>query len=108
MGNDIDSGPAISVVYVLQTDLDNIFSDTFSLFQLESKGYWTKQCWPYIGYHIDFFWEILLNRMRTIITRGLYTFTHFLKSKNVFSRGFFLKILALCMVSIQEWFLKVS
>ena len=29
-------------------------------------------------------------------------FTHFLKSKNVFSRGFFLKILALCMVSIQE------
>ena len=30
-------------------------------------------------------------------------FTHFLKSKNVFSRGFFLRILALCMVSIQEW-----
>ena len=29
-------------------------------------------------------------------------FTHFLKSKNVLSRGFFLKILALCMVSNQE------
>ena len=39
-------------------------------------------------------------RKRAIITRGLYTF--FLKSKKVFSRGFFLKILALCMVSIQE------
>ena len=32
-------------------------------------------------------------------------FTHFLKSKNVFSKGLFLKILALCMVSIQERFL---
>ena len=33
-------------------------------------------------------------------------FVYFLlKSKNVFSRGFFLKILALCMVSIQEQFL---
>ena len=28
--------------------------------------------------------------------------SYFLKSKNVFSRGFFLKILALCMISIQE------
>ena len=38
-----------------------------------------------------------------IITRGLYTFfSHFLKSKTVFSWGFFLKILALCMVSIQK------
>ena len=38
-------------------------------------------------------------------------FTRFLKSKNVFSRGaprqkgLFLEILALCTVSIQEWFL---
>ena len=32
-------------------------------------------------------------------------FTRLLKSKNVFSRGFFLKILALGMVSIQERFL---
>ena len=32
-------------------------------------------------------------------------FTHFLKAKNVFLRGFFHKILALCMVSIQERFL---
>ena len=29
-------------------------------------------------------------------------FTHFLKSKNVFSRGFFLRILTVCMVRIQE------
>jgi hypothetical protein len=29
----------------------NSFSNTFSLFQLESKSYRTKQCWPYIGYH---------------------------------------------------------
>ena len=28
------------------TDLINIFSNTFSLFQLESKSYRTKQCWP--------------------------------------------------------------
>ena len=33
------------------------------------------------------------------------TFTHFLKSQKVFSRILFLKILALCMVSIQERFL---
>ena len=32
-------------------------------------------------------------------------FTHFLKSKNVFSRRFFLKILAFYMVSIQVQFL---
>ena len=32
-------------------------------------------------------------------------FIHILKSKNVFSRDFFLKILALCMVSIQKRFL---
>ena len=32
----------------------------------------------------------------------LILFTHFLKSKKVFSRVFFLKIMALCMVSIQE------
>jgi hypothetical protein len=35
----------------------------------------------------------------------LYTFTHFLKSKDIFSRGVLLKILALCMSSIQERFL---
>ena len=32
----------------------------------------------------------------------LYTF---FKSKNVFTRDLFLKIMALCIVSIQEWFL---
>ena len=46
------------------------------------------------------FWFIY--RTRAIITRGLYISTQLLKSKNIFSRGFFLKILALCMVSIQE------
>ena len=51
MGNDIGSGPARSVVYVHLTDLDNNFSNTFSLFQLESNSYRTKQ-WPYISYHI--------------------------------------------------------
>ena len=34
MGNDFGSGLAKSVVYVCYTDIDNLFSDTFSLFQL--------------------------------------------------------------------------
>ena len=51
MGNDISLGLARSVI----TDIDNNFSDTFSLFQLESKSYRTKQCWPYIVYHIGSF-----------------------------------------------------
>ena len=56
MGNDIGSGPARSVAYVSQTDLDNkISSNTFFLFQLESKSYKTKQCRPYIGNNIEFF-----------------------------------------------------
>ena len=58
MGNDIDSGPARSVVYVHQTDLDNNFSNTSSLFQLESKSYRTKQCWSYISYHVEFFFGL--------------------------------------------------
>ena len=41
-------------------DLDNNFSNTFSLFQLESKSYRSKQCWPYIGYHIDLFWKFFV------------------------------------------------
>ena len=40
-----------------------------------------------------------------IITCTSYPFSHFLRSKNVFSRGFCLKILVLCMVGIQERFL---
>ena len=40
----------VDVVYVCQTDLDN-FSDTFSLFNLESKSQ-TKLCWPYISYRL--------------------------------------------------------
>ena len=43
--------------------------------------------------------------MRAIVTHGLYIFTHFLKSISFFSRSFFQKILLLCMVGIQEWFL---
>ena len=41
-------------------------------------------------------------RTRAIITRGLYTFYPLFEVQKRFSRGFFLKILALCMVSIQE------
>ena len=44
-------------------------------------------------------------RTRTIITRGLYTFYSLFEVQKRFLRGFFLKILALCMVSIQERFL---
>ena len=44
-------------------------------------------------------------RMRAIITRCLYTFYPLFEVQKRFIRGFFLKILALCMVSIQEWFL---
>ena len=40
--------------------------------------------------------------MRAIITRGLYTFW---SPKTFFQGAFFLKILTLCMVSIQEQFL---
>ena len=43
-------------------------------------------------------------RMRTIVTRGLYTFYPLFDVQKRFSRDFFLKILALCMVSIQERF----
>ena len=56
MDNVIVSGPAISVFYVRSTDLDNNVSNTFSFFQLESKSYRTKQCWPYhIGSYIFFY-----------------------------------------------------
>ena len=48
-GNDIKTGRS----KICYADLDN----TFSLFQLESKSYRTKQCWPYISYHIKFFLE---------------------------------------------------
>ena len=37
-----------------------------------------------------------------IITRGLYTFYPLFEVQKRFLRSFFLKILALCMVSIQE------
>ena len=44
-------------------------------------------------------------RTLAIITSGLYTFYPLFEVQKRFSRGFFLKILALCMVSIQERFL---
>jgi hypothetical protein len=44
-------------------------------------------------------------RTRAIIIRGLYTFYHLFEVKKCFFKVFFLKILALCMVSIQERFL---
>ena len=37
--------------------MDNNLSNTFSLFQLESKSYKTKQCWSYTSYHIIFLGE---------------------------------------------------
>ena len=39
---------------------------------------------------------------RAIITRGLYTFYPLFEVQTRFSRGFFLKILALCIVSYLE------
>ena len=45
---------------------------------------------------------ILIYRTRAIITRGLYTFYPLFEVQKRFFKGFFLKILALCMVSIQE------
>jgi hypothetical protein len=41
-------------------------------------------------------------RTRAIITRGLYNFYPLFEVQKRFFKGFFLKILALCMVSIQE------
>ena len=41
-------------------------------------------------------------RMRAIITRGFHTFYLLIEDQKRFSRGFFLEILALCMISIQE------
>ena len=44
-------------------------------------------------------------KYRTSVIIVCIIFTHFLEFKNVFSMRFFLKILSLCMVSIQEQFL---
>ena len=41
-------------------------------------------------------------RTRAIITRGLYIFYPLFEGQKCFLRGFFHKILALCMVSNQE------
>ena len=46
--------------------------------------------------------------MRAIITRGLYTFYPLFQVQKRFLRSFLFKILALCMVSIQERFLIMS
>ena len=47
MGNDISSGLARSVIYVCYMDIENIFSNTFSLFQLLQLFNFYKQCWQY-------------------------------------------------------------
>ena len=49
--------------------------------------------------------HFLSYRTRAIITRGLYIFYPLFEGQKPFLRGFFHKILALCMVSIQERFL---
>jgi hypothetical protein len=57
-----------NVVYVRNkdcpwTDLDKNFIIFFSLLQLESKSYRTKQCWPYIGnFFFGFFLDYFLYR----------------------------------------------
>ena len=47
---------------------------------------------------------VVIYRTRAIIARGLYTFYPLFEVKKLFLRGFFLKILAFCVVSIQERF----
>ena len=61
MGNDIGSGPAKSVIYVCQTELDNNFPDKISLLDFWLKSYKTKQCWPYMYNNI---YRISLNKVR--------------------------------------------
>jgi hypothetical protein len=46
--------------------------------------------------------------MRVIITRGLYILNPYFENQTPFFKEIFLKILPLCMVSIQERFLKKS
>ena len=43
-------------------------------------------------------------RKLTNISCGLYIFTPFFRTISLFSKSFFLNILLLCMVIIQEWF----
>ena len=57
----------------------------------------------------DFLWELAIKpytvRAPLYLTRGLYIFYPLFEGQKRFLRGFFHKILALCMVSIQERFL---
>ena len=46
--------------------------------------------------------ERTIYRTRAIITRGLYTFYPLFEVQKRFFKGFLLKILDLCMVSIQR------
>jgi hypothetical protein len=44
-------------------------------------------------------------RTRAIITQGLYTFYPIFEDQKCFLRSFYRRILTLCTVSIQEWFM---
>ena len=58
--------------------------------------------WILFAAYLSKIWQRFL---KTNVDKMYYkNFTHFLMSKYVFSRGFLFKILALCMVNIQEWF----
>ena len=62
------------------------------------------------GYNSDIpefalFWcplHISIYRTRAIITHGLYVLNPLFEGQKRLNKGFFLKILALCMFSIQE------
>ena len=57
--------------------IGSFFSNTFSLFQLESKTTVYKQCWPYISYHLEFFF---LGNLLYIKTCNVEPFCSVIKS----------------------------
>ena len=71
----------------------------FKYLELDLNFRWSFN-WPY-----DLSISLELPYARNYNPWFIYFLPTFLKSKNVFSRGFFLEILSLCMVSIQERFL---
>ena len=52
--------------------------------------------------------ETIKYRMRVIITRDLYILNTLFEGQYIYLREFFLRILALCTISIQKRFLKKS